>query len=219
VLHDSFLSECVAALSGRPDAVLAFAPCVVIDEEGREERRTVAALPVDSTDVVMRFGSLLEAVDPTHNMFYSVIRRDVLLRTPLLGMQLAADRCLLAELSLHGPFVRVDGGLFARRIHSGQLNRSDEDDAYLYAATARSFSREWGVLRANVGAVWRAPLAAGTKVRLLGALFGSAVRHRSTLLQELLDFPRWAARRLGWRRVGRPASARAASAPPLTPGP
>lgn len=181
-----FVEACVTALERFPDAILAYPRTVVIDEAGEEIRRTTDRLPVDAPDPTVRFRSLLSALSVTQNVFYGVVRRDALARVRPLGVMLAADRCLLAELSLYGPFVEVPDHAMLRRQHVGNVRRSAEAERRQYDPTrTRSLTvRELRVLQSDLTAVLRCPLGPGARLRLLGVLVSWAVHARSTLIYE-----------------------------------
>lgn len=199
VLDPAFVRACVETLGARPDAVLAFPRTVVIDAADRPVRRTTDHLPVDSPDAVVRFRSVQSALSVTQNLHYGVIRKDCLQRARPLGAFLAADRCILAELALMGPFVEVPDYLLFRRVHTGNLTRTLEDEQRLYdPRTARPFRpREWRVLREHLSSVARARLDPLTKLRLLSAEALWAISKRGELSDEARQVLIEAARRRG----------------------
>lgn len=199
VVAPRFMLACVETLRTRPDAVLAFPRTVVIDVDGQPVRRTMDHLPVDSQDAVVRFRSLLSALSITQNVFYGVMRKDCLKRARPFGAFLAADRCLLAELALMGPFVEVPEYLMFRRQHTGNLTRTNEDEQRFYdPRTGRRFRpREWGVLREHLTSVVRAPLGSRTKLRLLSAVAAWVFTMREHLSCEARQQLVEVARRLG----------------------
>lgn len=197
LMAPGFLGAAVSALEARPEAVLAYACSIVIDDENRELERTSWRMPLDVADVKTRFGALLSALEFTQNVHYGVIRASSLARARPLGSFLANDRCMIAELALMGPFVEVDEFLMYRRRHEGHRKRTRLDEQRLYIPEdARPFRpREWIVLRENLKSVARAHLGAGTKLRLVGALASWAFHQRVTLVDEWKQVTAQAAKR------------------------
>jgi glycosyltransferase involved in cell wall biosynthesis len=194
VLAPDYLAMCVDGLEARPDAVLCYSDAIVIDECGEPvevEKKTVRIrdLPLASPDPVTRFSSLLSPIPTTIIPFYAVMRSQALRRTRLHGNYLAGDRCLLAELSLLGPFVRVPDVLFYRR--RGVKNRKDwnTDEMLLYAPSRpeRFAVREWRVAIEHLVSIRRAPVNPGLKVKLVQAWLRWLVDARVALHQEVKE--------------------------------
>lgn len=219
VFDPRFLKVCVAALLPRPDAILAFPRTIVIDGEGRPIARTTDHLPMESPDPVVRFGCVQSALPVTQNLFYGVMRTQALRQVRQVGAFLAADRCLLAELSLLGPFIEVPEFLMYRRVHAENArSRPDEQRLYKPSDLAAFRTRELHVLGRHLTAVARAPVSTETKLRLIGRIARwVGARHRA-ITGEALDVLKVTVRRLllrlpsvlallgGISRIGRPTS-------------
>jgi glycosyltransferase involved in cell wall biosynthesis len=185
ICHPDFLRLCVEALDRSPDAVLAYPKAVVIDDNDEPVMRTSAHLPLESPDVVQRFTALMSAVSITQNPFYGLMRRHVLGRARPMGAYLASDRCLMAELSLLGPFVLVPEFLMYRRTHAGNKRNHRELHRFFHPATPDTFrTREWHVLGEHIGAITRAPVSLPTKLRLFSRLLSWMVQQRVDLASE-----------------------------------
>ena len=189
VIAPQFIQTCVDALNAQPDAILAFPRTVLIDEAGHELGRTRDLLPVESHDPVERFRSVLSALSVTQNAHYGVIRKEALVNVRPLQAFLAADRCLLAELVLRGPFVNVPDFLMYRRQHVENLTRTiEEEQRHSDPANVRPFrAREWRVMVAQLTAVAAAPVPRRTKLRLCAA----ATQRMWTLRRDFLYEGRW----------------------------
>jgi glycosyltransferase involved in cell wall biosynthesis len=99
------LLRCIEALDARPDVV-------------RGEYR----LATDSPHPPVRFRDMLFVLGGDD--FYGVMRTDVLRRTPLHASYHHADRTLVTELSLYGPFHQVPEILYFRRDHPDRAERA-----------------------------------------------------------------------------------------------
>jgi glycosyltransferase involved in cell wall biosynthesis len=111
-----YISQCVAALEADPFKVLAFSEVENIDEEGTVLKRRAILPKTDSQKPHERFRELIR-LDYTCEAMYGLIRTAVLKRTGLHGLFPDSDRVLLAELSLHGPFIMAPSCIFYRRSH------------------------------------------------------------------------------------------------------
>lgn len=170
------LERCVRALDARPEAVLCFPRTRLIDANGEPVAHREIDLVPDSPDPAVRLRNWLSSTPLTHNPVFGLIRTEVLARTRLIGSYLASDRCLVAELSLHGPFVELPEPLLLRRKHARNVGTSREDLAFYAPRLARRVVLpEMRVLREHLVSIERAPLPAATRLRLAGLVAGWAV--------------------------------------------
>lgn len=199
-----FIEACVDALERDRRAVLAYPLAEVIDEHGQVTDRTRDRMPLDDPDPAVRFAQVLDAMHVTQNPFYGLVRTDVLRRARPVGTFLANDRCLVAELSLFGPFVRVEEYLMRRRITKRHEARTRDEEQRMMSPAARGYwTRDWRILFEHLRSALTAPLDARTRLGTLRALTRWAWGCRMNLV--------WEAREVveqGLRRV-RPRSSRA----------
>jgi glycosyltransferase involved in cell wall biosynthesis len=116
------LLRCVEALDAHPEVVLAHAWQAIIDADGRIVLPVEYPLATDDPRAPERFRSMLFGVGGDD--FYGVIRSDVLRRTPLNQSYHHADRTIVTEIGLHGPFYQVPEQLYFRRDHPGRAERA-----------------------------------------------------------------------------------------------
>lgn len=181
-----FVAACVATLEANPHAVLAYPLTTIIDDDGVAVRKTSDRLPLDAPDPRVRFAALLSAWSITHSPFYGVMRLSATATLPPFGSHLASDRTFLAELALRGPFVQVEEYLMFRRYHAKHMSQTERSERELMEPeTAHKFrTREFRVLRAHLGAAWRAPVSPAGKLRYLASVGAWAITLRSTLIME-----------------------------------
>lgn len=134
-----YLERCVSLLDSHPDGVLAH--ClngrVYADDSRGKPYGTVPH--IDGTDRLRRFQALVLIQHRCIEIF-SVMRREVLERTPLLAPYVESDRNLLAEMGLHGRYLIEPEILFLRRSHDNTSVAqfpSDEERIAWFDASAK----------------------------------------------------------------------------------
>lgn len=116
------LEKCVAALDEYPQVVLAHSFTAMIDGDGKVFQANAYPLATSAPGAPDRFRSLLNGSGGDDDG--GVMRKDVLLRTAMKESYHHADRTIIAELALHGPFYQVPDWLYFRRDHPGRAERS-----------------------------------------------------------------------------------------------
>jgi glycosyltransferase involved in cell wall biosynthesis len=116
------IGRCVAALIARPEAVLCHPRTRVIGPSGQLMYDDPVRLRTDSPRPSDRFADLI-LLDHACYQIFGVIRSEALRRAPPFGGFVGADRNLLAELSLLGPFHEIPEHLFFRRDHPNTSTR------------------------------------------------------------------------------------------------
>lgn len=174
-----FLERCVEALGEAPEAVLSYPKSRLIDENGDVIPGGEARARVDSRDVSRRFSDCLSPMKLWQNPIFGVIRRRALSRTRLIGPFLASDRCLIAHLTLMGPFLEVPDPLFYRRKHSGNIGIKPEDMEFFVPQTCgRFYVPEMRVLREHLRNVGETDLSWQMKQALSGVVWRWAWNRR-----------------------------------------
>lgn len=157
IAHPQLIEICVAHLDEAPDAVLAYTEAEVIDQHGNAVPCTPEPRDIGSSMPTERFAACLEPFHYSENVFYGVIRTEILQRTRRHGIFGGGDRALCAELSLYGPFIRIPRVLFRRRI--GLREATGAEIQSYNTGRARAFTqREWRILWHNLGSIRRAPV-------------------------------------------------------------
>ena len=189
-VHDpTFIERCVEALATNPHAVLAYTRADSLSAEGRVVRPDWGERPeLSSTDVTVRFrAALAPQPNPLPLPMFGVMRREVLLRTGLLSPGPEFDLALLAELTLHGPFVEVADPLFGQREHHDRQGRkvaSPTRDA-LRLLGRGSRLPTWGLLRRHLASIGRRPSSVPA-LPLFRALMVWAIGRRGSLASDLV---------------------------------
>jgi glycosyltransferase involved in cell wall biosynthesis len=115
----TFISRCVEALEADPTAMLAYSQCLMIDEDGAPIEKIDDGFDFASPSALYRYKHIL-----WYNIgskIYGLARREPLAATGGFADVIAPDRLILAQLTLQGPFERVEGYLYV-----GRRNRPPE---------------------------------------------------------------------------------------------
>ena len=168
------LQRCIDALDEYPHVVLAHSWTAAIDGEGNVTQALDYPLATDSLRAPERFRSMLfGSGGDDYGMIraddeYGVIRAEVLRRVAPLGSYYHADRTIMAEIALHGPFHQTPDWLYFRRDHADRAqhahptvrawcsNLDPRRANRLRNPTARLLSEYVG---GYLGAIRRAPLS------------------------------------------------------------
>ncbi|MQA14189.1 MAG: glycosyltransferase [Pseudonocardiaceae bacterium] len=117
------LRRCVEALDENPHMVLAHAWHAIVDGAGTVTETFDYRLATDSPHAPERFRSLLFAAGGDD--FYGVVRSDVLRLVAPHDSYHHADRTIVAEIALQGPFHQVPELLYFRRDHPDRAERAN----------------------------------------------------------------------------------------------
>ncbi len=187
--HPTFVERCVAVLDARPDVVLAYPRSNIVDATGAVIRTFDDPLDLPEDSAVERVRRVIQESTLCH-AHLGVLRRSAMLRTGLIGSELASDIRFLAEMAMLGKFAVVPEYLFGRRFHeeSSSWAREDAERQRRYYAPDRRGMARLGTWRRYLHLVYRAvrvPLPPAERWKLLRFL-GRRVRwQRGTLFREL----------------------------------
>lgn len=166
--HRGWLAACVERLDADPALVLCQTRAPAIDALGQP-----APVPDDELDLAQarpsaRFAELLLRRNRCYPIF-GLVRIEALRATRGFGCYPVADRVLLAELSLRGPFGRDERPLFFPRVHpeqSTQTQRTQLERLAWFAPerAGRLAFPEWRALVEYCRAISHSTLPAGEKL-------------------------------------------------------
>lgn len=120
--HRDLLRRCVEVLDERPEVVLVHSYTALIDGDGTVVQANAYQLNTSAPRAPDRFRSLL--LDNGGDDDGGVMRRAALLRTAMKESYHHADRTIIAELALHGPFHQVPEWMYFRRDHPERAERA-----------------------------------------------------------------------------------------------
>lgn len=160
-----YLLRCVEALDENPDVVLAYPRASEMSEDGRPLREVLDPLELNDPRPARRIHHMLWASRKVH-MVFGLMRREALANTGLLLAENGADRLLLTELAIMGPWRQVDEMLFVNRVTGSRRNtrtrRFHDPSLRGYAP----FRRVWLRCR-QAKVIWRSNIPAYQKPLLV----------------------------------------------------
>ena len=121
-----YLSSCVAQLSTRKDAAIAFGSCSWIDGAGNCFGREYGCNDTRGLDTVSRYFSVFWG---NMHPILGLIRTEWLKNLPLINT-VGADLILLTQLSLQGNFIHVPGTQWSRREFRTEASYADKLERY-----------------------------------------------------------------------------------------
>lgn len=176
------MEKCVAALDENPKLVLAHSWTAMIDGDGKVFQANSYPLATSAARAPERFRSLLNGSGGDDDG--GVMRKEVLLRTAMKESYHHADRTIIAELALHGPFYQIPDWLYFRREHPGRAERAHPSVRARCANMDPRRANPWlnpvpRLLAEYIGAyirmIWRAPLTGAERRECFGYLVQWAV--------------------------------------------
>jgi glycosyltransferase involved in cell wall biosynthesis len=190
------LEKCVAALDENPQVVLAHSWTAMIDGDGAVSQANSYPLATSASRAPERFRSLLN--DSGGDDDGGVMRKDVLLRTAMKESYHHADRTIIAELVLHGPFYQVPDWLYFRRDHPDRAERAHPSVRARCANMDPRRANPWlnpaprlfaEYIRAYVRMIHRAPLTPADRRECYGYLIEWATRRAKPHRPVTFDAP------------------------------
>ncbi len=194
----TFIEKCVAVLGREPDVVACYSKTRFIEESSGRIEDYEDHLHLQEASPRARLIRVIEETRKCH-VHLGVIRRAAMMRTSLIGGELASDIRFLAELSLYGKFFVIPEYLFFRRFHEtssswergikdGPEKDWDSQRAY-YDPERKSFfgiSMNYWRRYANLFyAVTHAPIDNREKIGIYRYLAGKMKRQPRILMKEL----------------------------------
>lgn len=186
----AFLERCVELLDCNPEAVLAYARYVTIDDDGTVVNERPAQPEWGAREPRRRFRECLAEGEPI--AVFGLMRREALAGTPLIGGYAASDRPLLARLALEGRFLEVPEFLFCHRQHRQRsvkvYNCGDPHQAVAWYAPERQGELqfpEWRLLAEFEAAIRDSPVPARERLACRRELLRWARRHRRAMGRDL----------------------------------
>jgi glycosyltransferase involved in cell wall biosynthesis len=158
----TFLERCVEVLDQDASVILCYSRTKAIDESGAVVREYPAKVRAGSLVPHERFYEFVCVPHPCVAVF-GLIRAEILAKTRLIGNYSGADRPLLSELCLLGPFHEISDFLFFYRRHAQQswqahATRRSQQAWYDPARAKQKSFPQWRLLREHLRSIQRAPL-------------------------------------------------------------
>lgn len=117
-----FLEQCVHALESDPLASLCYSHAKIIDAQGQFVEVHHIDVNTGDGEPLTRFTNLMLSRGHRCYEIFGLIRKNLLDETDKMGSFAVADRILLAQLALRGPFRVLEEPLFVNRRHPEQFS-------------------------------------------------------------------------------------------------
>lgn len=170
LIAPDFLEHCVAALDRQPQVVLAYGRTILFDGEPDAGIEYDDGMNLQDDDGFERYRLCVEGLR-LNNIINGVIRRDVLMRTPLMPDYHSSDNVVLGYLALAGKFALVPETRFYRRMDREGATRfqSAETVRLHHYPTNRvqSFFQSWQLSMGHMGALFASRLPLKGRLRAL----------------------------------------------------
>jgi glycosyltransferase involved in cell wall biosynthesis len=171
-LTPDFLAKSVTKLEADPAAVMCITGARRLDGEGQEILRWNSPLHgTESSDVAVRFGTVIRTFFCSWTEIYSLMRRDAIVRTMLFRPFRGTDIAIVAELALLGSFARLDEPLLIHRDHDMRATRtvnSDPDACLAWYDPKRRGAQiwhKWALYGSHLEAIRRHSLSRSERLR------------------------------------------------------
>lgn len=170
LIAPNFIEACVAALDREPQVVLAYGRTILFDGDPRTGTEYDDAMNLQQDDGFERYRRCVEGLR-LNNLINGLIRREALLRTPVMPDYHSSDNVVLGYLALAGKFALVPETTFYRRMDREGATRfqSEEVVRLHHYPTNRieSFFQSWQLSLGHLGAVMASALPFKRKMRAL----------------------------------------------------
>lgn len=188
LFHPAYIQKCLAKLEASPNAVLALAELVLINEGNQ---RIATQAPIDSVNIGTEG---MDVVQRLHEVFrrtgwwaiYGLIRPEVLRKTKLYRNEFAGDVLLIAELLLHGEFAKVPEPLFYYRCRTKQpfsIEHNMQSIDHTKKASKTAFT---GLMRSLLRCVLEFDLDTNTKKRIIDDLINTLLTENHIIRENIL---------------------------------
>lgn len=185
-----FLKRCIKILDSNSSVILCQSKTKLIDENGIEMRDLHVKPNLDSSRPHVRF--LASLFSPPCIPIHGVIRADILAKTRLFDKFSSADRTLVSELALLGPWYEIDEYLFFWRRHDHQSTGVDYPSRHVRQAwfdptrAGKVTFPHWRLLFEYLVSINRAPLAWYERLWCYIYVARRAARDRHHLVKNLI---------------------------------
>ncbi len=172
LIDPNYLRACIDASRAAPrQTILVHTRTTLIDGDGKVLSEYDDDLNLTAAEPRARFARLVNRVGMA-NPIFGLMRLQDLKTTNLLGKYPSADLVLLGELAIRGQFLRIEQGMFFRRVHpkaSWRAAGRHEGFAAWFdpARESRIVFPTWRLYLEFIKAAAKAPVSAGERLALV----------------------------------------------------
>lgn len=191
---------CVAVLDRYSEVVVAHANSIIVDDQGHPLHRYAENLDLRSPSPSERLRQFHQhdRTCPLCSIYFGLMRRSVLLHTPLMLPHVNSESNLMSDLALRGQFFEIPEHLFYRRDHDGISTRkytthAERIEWYDPSRSGKGSHPGWAQLRHQFHSVRRVPMNPVEKARSFAEvgryfawLAGGSVRSISGAMRQRL---------------------------------
>ena len=196
ICDERLIERCVEVLEARPDVVLCHAHAALFSDRLDTGEEYGDDLDLQDSGADVRLDKFFREVR-LNNVMNGVIRAAALRNTAPIRNFYCSDLVMVAELVLRGKFVQLPDRMFYRRMSSETSTKFGTPERlrghYRYYNTergARMLLQHWKLVFGYLGAVVRAPLKGGERVRVYRRFLKQVIWIRHKLAMELYEAAR-----------------------------
>jgi len=182
------LARCIEILDNEPSVVLTYPKTKLIDTEGKNIGNYDEGLHLTSPKASERFAQVCEKLRLV-NVYYGLVRADVLRKTKFIRPFPGGDFPFIAELALYGKFWEIPEFLFFRRFHPQASSSLTERQLQEFMDPASVGHPAFCCTRtfvAHFDSVFRAPIDHRERLRLLRYLLKRARWARWAFVEDIV---------------------------------
>jgi glycosyltransferase involved in cell wall biosynthesis len=134
-LHPDFLTRCVETLENHPEAILCYPRAIMIDSQSEIIELYTDRMNLQQDQAHLRLRQYFDAYKGHHmcNPIFGLFRKDILLKTELMGGYLSSDKILLGEIAMMGKVFEIPEYLFYYRVHAkSSMNAYNERERMIW---------------------------------------------------------------------------------------
>lgn len=183
----NFLFSLVQALDLDPQAVIAYAPTIWIDEDGKHLNKPTGFIDTSGSNVVERFNMVMWG---NQHAMYGLYRLDALRRTRLQLSIIGSGAVMLGELAIEGTFIVFPEATWYRRMNRQPETRQKRLQRYsqvLFSKPRRLILPHWQIPIAYFTGVLRSKTSLPTRLLLIMSATTSLIRYGPAMLLDLLS--------------------------------
>ena len=181
----NYLTALVEALEKTPDAVLAYARTVWIDEKGNSIGKPAGFIDTSGYNAVARFNLIMWS---THHLVYGLYRLSALRKTRIQLVMFGKLIIMLGELSVLGSFIVVPQATWYRRMNRKPETHEEKMKRYstlLFSKKRKFILPHWGIPIKYFISILKMDVNFITRLALIMSIFSSLVLFSKVMIADV----------------------------------